>query len=95
MYLLSIDFGTSAVKLSVTDEAGHVLGWAKEGYPYLLLPGEKVEMSPDALWKALFAAASRLDEGLRSQVELLCYDTFSPSPVFLDQAGELDRKSVV
>ena len=95
MYLLSIDFGTSAVKLSVTDEAGHVLDWAKEGYPYLLLPGEKVEMSPDALWKALFAAASRLDEGLRSQVELLCYDTFSPSPVFLDQAGELVYPNII
>lgn len=95
MYLLSIDFGTSAVKLSVADETGRVLGWAKEGYPYLLLPGEKVEMSPGALWDALFAAASRLDEGLRSRVEMLCYDTFSPSPVFLDEAGELVYPNII
>ena len=33
MLFLSIDFGTSAVKLSIVDETGFTHGWAKENYP--------------------------------------------------------------
>ena len=46
LYFLSIDFGTSAVKLSAVDENGTVKAWAKEPYPYILLPGEKSEIAP-------------------------------------------------
>lgn len=95
MLFLSIDFGTSAVKLSVLDENGKTLGWAKETYPYLLLPGEKVEMQPDKLWAGLFEAARKLDPGLREKVEYLCYDTYSPSPVVLDCEGELLYPNII
>lgn len=88
MLYLSVDFGTSAVKLSLVDENGTTLNWQKENYPYILLPGEKVEMAPSELWSALERAAGRLDPGLKEQVECLCYDTFSPSPVFLDREGD-------
>ena len=95
MLFLSVDFGTSAVKLSVVDETGKTLGWAKETYPYLLLPGEKVEMEPDKLWAGLFAAAQKLDPALREKVELFCYDTYSPSPVVLDREGDLLYPNII
>ena len=41
MLFLSIDFGTSAVKLSIVDENGETRCWAKENYPYILLPRRK------------------------------------------------------
>ncbi len=95
MLFLSIDFGTSAVKLSIVDENGNTKQWSKENYPYILLPGEKVEMDPAELWRALFAAAAKLDPALREKVEYLCYDTFSPSPVILDKDGELVYKNII
>ncbi len=95
MLFLSIDFGTSAVKLSIVDESGETCCWAKENYPYILLPGEKVEMSPDELWRALYAAAEKLDPALREKVEYLCYDTFSPSPVILDRNGDLVYRNII
>lgn len=95
MYFLSIDFGTSAVKLSIVDENGRTHCWAKENYPYILLPGEKVEMSKTELWRALYAAAEKLDPELRQKVEYLCYDTFSPSPVILDRDGDLVYENII
>ena len=95
MLFLSIDFGTSAVKLSIVDENGQTRCWAMENYPYILLPGEKVEMSKDELWRALFTAAEKLDPELRQQVEYLCYDTFSPSPVILDRDGDFVYQNII
>lgn len=95
MLFLSIDFGTSAVKVSIVDSDGKVMCSAKEDYHYIILPGEKSELVPDDLMAALFTAAGRLDEGLRSKVEYLCYDTFSPSPVFLDEAGDLVYPNII
>lgn len=95
MYFLSIDFGTSAVKLSVVDENGRTQCSAKENYPYILLPGEKVEMDKNKLWRALFDAAKRMDPECLARVEYLCYDTYSPSPVFLDKDGELVYPNII
>lgn len=95
MLYLSIDFGTSAVKLSILDEEKHVKCWAKEEYPYIMLPGEKVELSPKALFRALDRAARLLPPQMLSKVEALCYDTFSPSLVFMDAEGNLVYPNII
>ena len=95
MLFLSIDFGTSAVKISIVDDEGGILCSAKEDYHYIILPGEKSELAPDDLMTAFFAATARLDPALRERVEYLCYDTFSPSPVFLDTEGELVYPNII
>jgi len=95
MKFLSIDFGTSAVKMSIVDDQGKTLCWTKEKYPYILLPGEKVEMEPDKLWGALFAGVKNLDQEELAQVDCLCYDTYSPSPVFLDEKGDLVYPNII
>lgn len=43
----------------------------------------------------LFSAAQGLDPELRKNVELICYDTFSPSPVFMDRDGKLVYSNII
>ena len=95
MLFLSVDFGTSSVKASVVDDKLNELCTGMAGYPYILLPGSKVEMGPEELMGALSKAAAQLDLELLEKVELLCYDTFSPSPVFVKESGELAYPNIV
>lgn len=95
MHYLSIDFGTSAVKLEILNADLQVLASEKQEYPYILLPGEKVEIDPDVLFDAVSQAAGRLPQNLRAAVEVLCYDTFSPSPVFIGADGRLVYPNIV
>ncbi len=95
MYYLSIDFGTSAVKMEILNDALEVLASEKEDYPYILLPGEKVEIDPEVLFGATNRAARRLPVALRDQVGVLCYDTFSPSPVFIAEDGTLAYPNII
>lgn len=95
MHYLSIDFGTSTVKMEILDDQLRVLATASQEYPYLLLPGEKVEIDPEVLFAAAAQAALSLPAELRAQVGVLCYDTFSPSPVFLTEAGTLAYPNII
>lgn len=95
MYYLSIDFGTSTVKMEILDDDLRVLASEKQEYPYILLPGEKVEIDPDALFASASQAALRLPAELRAQVRVLCYDTFSPSPVFIAEDGTLAYPNII
>lgn len=95
MLFLSIDFGTSAVKISIIDENGSIQCRAKHEYHYLLLPDEKVELSPDSLLSALFSAAKQLNPDLLKKVDYLCYDTFSPSLVLMNNNGELVYPNII
>lgn len=95
MLFLSIDFGTSAVKMSLMDEKLETKCWSKEAYHYQIFPGEKNELREADLFRAFYGAASRLNQDLLKKVEMVCYDTFSPSPVFLDQDGSLVYPNII
>lgn len=95
MNLLSIDFGTSSVKMAILDEHLDVKQTATAPYPYILLPGEKVEIAPDELWAACYRACNELDPALRASVDVVCYDTFSPSPVFVRADGSLAYPNII
>lgn len=95
MTFLSIDVGTSAVKVALVDDELRELQGASAGYRYVLLPGERVELEPQALVRAVGQAVGALDPGLRRGVDVVCYDAFSPSPVFLTASGELAYPNVV
>ncbi|GAA3560309.1 L-fuculokinase [Microlunatus spumicola] len=96
MKALSIDFGTSSVKVAVVDaDALEIIATASAPYPNLLLPGEKNEIDPDELWAGCYRACQALDPALRAEVELLCYDTFSPSPVFVKSDGTLAYPNII
>ncbi len=95
MLFLSVDFGTSAVKVSVVDGALTELSTGRAEYPYVLLPGSKVEMRPADLMGGLYRAMGQLRQDLLGRVELLCYDAFSPSPVFMKASGDLAYPNIV
>ena len=95
MLFLSIDFGTSSVKMSILDENRTTKAWAKESYSYIILPGNKSEMKEQDLMNALYRAAAKFDPELLKKVDWLCYDTFSPSPVFLDKEGNLVYQNLI
>lgn len=95
MLYLSIDFGTSSVKASLLEDSLREIQTARAEYPHLLLPGEKVEIEPDELWRALGVAVGKLDEALRRQVDVVCYDAFSPSPVLITSDGDLAYPRII
>lgn len=95
MYFLSMDLGTSAVKAAIVDEALGIRQLATAPYPNVLLPGERSEIDPKKLWAACYQACNELDADLRARVEVLCYDTFSPSPVLIGVGGELVYPNII
>jgi sugar (pentulose or hexulose) kinase len=95
MLFLSVDFGTSSIKVALVDDELDIKQTATAPYPYILLPGEKSEIDPDQLWAACYRACQELDPDLRGQVEALCYDTFSPSPVFVKADGSLAYPNII
>lgn len=95
MLYLSIDFGTSSVKTEILDDQFNVMQGAKAEYPYILLPGEKNEIDPKELMAGLYKTCAQLDPKLLDQVEMVCYDTFSPSPVFIREDGTLAYPNII
>lgn len=95
MVFLSIDFGTSSVKAALIDERFAILQEAKAAYAYRMLPGERVELSRDDLLAALRKVVQSFDERLLQRVELICYDTFSPSLVLMEKDGGLLGQTVI
>lgn len=95
MIYLSADFGTSAVKMSLLDDDGTTLAWTKKDYPFITLPGEKYEIREKDLMGAFFEAAAGLPVELKKDVSMVVYDTFSPSPVFMDDDGKLVYPNII
>lgn len=102
MNYLSLDFGTSSLKAAIIDEGYHILASSSCEYPIIQLPGEKAEISFNALLHALKNACDSISRGLRGSIERVCYDSFSPSLVVLNKSGgfvypniitHLDRRS--
>ena len=95
MLFLAVDFGTSAVKMSLIDETLHIHGVSSGKYDYVTYPGEKNELKEEDLIGAFYNAAKGLDGDLLKKIEMIVYDTFSPSPVFLDRDGKLVYKNII
>jgi sugar (pentulose or hexulose) kinase len=100
MDILSVDFGTSSLKMAVLDENTNILETATVEYQYRVFNEDWVELDPDEVFGAMAEGAKKLS-GYLNKVGIVCYDTFSPSMVFMDQDGEalhpiiahLDRRS--
>ncbi len=100
MYILSIDFGTSSVKAAIVNEKLETLAWAKSPYDFNVYDTDKVELDPDIVFDGLIQCTKQMQEHL-DKVELITYDTFSPSVVLMDEKGQalypiithLDRRS--
>ncbi|MEN6636657.1 MAG: FGGY family carbohydrate kinase [Clostridiaceae bacterium] len=88
MKILSLDFGTSSLKLAVMDEQMQILATASQPYQYRVYDVDKVEMDPDLLLGALAGGMHALSS-FAGEIELVAFCTFSPSGVYMDDRFEL------
>jgi xylulokinase len=98
---LSLDFGTSSLKASILTEEFDTIASTKIDYELQILPGDKIELNPDDVFAA-FIQCTREFNRFIADVDVLAFDIFSPSVMFLDEKGEslypiithLDRRSI-
>lgn len=88
MKIVSLDFGTSSLKLAVLDEQMQILATASQPYQYRVYDVDKVEMDPYLLLGAL-AGGMRALSSFAGEIELVAFCTFSPSGVYMDDRFEL------
>ncbi len=100
MQILSVDFGTSSVKLSVVDDKLNILSSAKVSYQISVTNGDWVELDGRVVFDAMMKGIHQLSQYAET-IELIGFDTFSPSMTFMDEEGNalhpvlthLDRRS--
>jgi xylulokinase len=100
MNILSIDFGTSSVKLSVVDENLHILDSSKVSYQIRVTNGDWIELDGETVFNAMVEGIKKLS-AYADTIELIGFDTFSPSITFMKEDGtalhptltHLDRRS--
>lgn len=100
MHILSVDFGTSSVKLSVVDDQLNILDSAKVSYQIRVTNGDWIELDGDVVFDAMLEGIRKLSKYADS-IELIGFDTFSPSMTFMALDGNalhpilthLDRRS--
>lgn len=100
MYILSVDFGTSSMKMSILDGNAKILESTKVDYQYHAFNQDWVELDVNQVLNAMLKGINSLSK-YKNDIEVFAYDTFSPSMVFMDKDGEalyplithLDRRS--
>ena len=100
MNILSVDFGTSSVKLSVVDEQLNILDSAKVSYQIRVTNGDWIELDGDVVFDAMLEGIRKLS-AYAGSIGVIGFDTFSPSMTFMDEDGSalhpvlthLDRRS--
>ncbi len=89
--ILSLDLGTSGMKVALITVSGNVLGWEAEPVQLYVTPDGGAEQSPDEWWGAFLSAAKRLLA--RELVEVrairaVCCSTQGEGTVPVDRDGK-------
>jgi len=87
MNILSIDFGTSSLKLEVFSDQLKSLQSTKVPYEFQIQNNDWIELDPEDMWKALRQGVDELGQ-YRDSIELIAYDALSPSMTFMDKDGK-------
>ncbi|MFW5980992.1 MAG: FGGY-family carbohydrate kinase [bacterium] len=101
MYILSIDFGTSSVKIAVLNKNIDIITSITKEYQYEVIDNDLVEINLDLVLKRLGEGLKELDNKYLKNIDIIVFDVFSPSLVTLDKNGDclypcilhLDRRS--
>ncbi len=99
MRILSADFGTTSVKLSILDEELAILQAHKQEYTYQV-DGRRVQIDPDVVFRAFVNGISAFGDSLRT-IDVLSLCVLCPSLIAMDREGRplypaiihLDRRS--
>ena len=100
MKILVMDFGTSSIKFSILDETFEIQKTIKIPYELRIYNGDWAELDGDILLNAMIQGIRNLGDQL-DEIELIGFDNFSPSLIFMDMEGNplcplfahLDRRS--
>ncbi len=86
MNILSVDFGTSSMKMEIFTDRLESLAATKVAYDLIITNHDWIELSPEQLWAAFRQGLEELRD-YRESIALITYDTLSPSLVFMDREG--------
>ena len=100
MRILSVDFGTSALKMTVMDESGTFLHSVKCAYEYEA-EDMRIQIEAETIYTALQKACSQLGAECLQAIDALAVCVFSPCLIAMDRMGNplypaiihIDRRS--
>ncbi len=100
MKILSIDFGTSSVKMAVLNDREEILTDAKEEYAYQVIDKHKIQIDPEIMYAAFLKGMKKFSAHLKD-IELVVPCVFAPVFIPLGKDGKalhpaiihLDRRS--
>jgi xylulokinase len=87
MTVLSIDLGSSGVKVAVVDRAGAVLGHASAPLPTTFTADGGAEQDPELWWREIGACGRRALDGRGGDVEAIAVTTQYMSIIAIDERG--------
>ena len=88
--ILSVDLGTSGMKVALITVSGKVLGWEAEPIRLIHTPDGGVEQAPDEWWGAFLSAAKRLiakNQAAASLIRAVCCSTQGEGTIPVDKNG--------
>jgi len=88
--ILSVDLGTSGVKVALITIDGEVLGWESQPLKLILTPEGGTEQAPDEWWRAFLAATKQLlkkQSGSVRSICAICCSTQGEGTVPVDKKG--------
>ena len=100
MRILSVDFGTSALKMAVMDEGGAFLHSVKCSYEYEA-EDMRIQIDAETIYAAFQNACSQLGGEILQAIDSLVMCVFSPCLIAMDRTGDplypaiihIDRRS--
>jgi len=89
--ILSVDMGTSSVKVALITVDGQVLGWESEPLELILTQDGGTEQSPQEWWQAFINASKRLlrkKSDVSKDVFAVCCSTQGEGTIAVDKQGQ-------
>ena len=89
--ILSVDMGTSSVKVALITVDGQVLGWESEPLELILTQDGGTEQSPQEWWQAFINASKRLlrkKSDVAKDVFAVCCSTQGEGTIAVDKQGQ-------
>lgn len=99
-YVLSIDYGTQSVRVSIIDNSGKFLAFEQEKYikPYFSIKPGYAEQEPDFYYECMCKAARRLTSAhpdLVNKCESISSTCFRDTAAYLDENYKSIRPSII
>lgn len=89
--VLSVDLGTSGIKVALVKENGEILSWDKEPLDLILYENGGAEQSPFDWWKAFINVSKRLlskNTQIKDEIKVICCSTQGEGTIAVDKDGK-------